>query len=60
MMRIDSNQSSSPGRGPFRPGIATFIWIVVLIVVLLALAHTMVHHRFHRGGWINQSHKLRP
>jgi len=59
-MTTDSNEASGTGRKPSRPGIVTFIWIVVLVVILFLLAHTMVHHRFHRGGWFNQSHKLQP
>jgi hypothetical protein len=52
-MTADSNAPSGEGRKPPKPGIATFIWIVVLVVILFMLAHTMVHHRFHRGGRAN-------
>ena len=60
MITTDSNEAPGARRKPPRPGIVTFIWIVVLVVILFALAQTMVHHRFHRGGWFNQSHKLQP
>jgi len=58
-MTTDSNEG--PGaRRKLRPGIVTFIWIVVLVVILLALAHTMVHHRFHRGGRANPNGTIGP
>jgi hypothetical protein len=52
-MNTDSNEATGAGRKPTRPGIVTLIWIVVLVVIFFALAHTMVHHRFHRGGTAN-------
>jgi hypothetical protein len=52
-MATDSTKPSREGRKPPRPRIGTFIWIIVLVVILFALAETMVHHRFHRGGRAN-------
>jgi len=59
-MISDSNEASNTGRKPPRPRIGTFIWIVVLVVILFALAETMVHHRFHRGGRANPNGTLGP
>jgi hypothetical protein len=60
MMTIDSNEASGTGRKPPKPGIGAFIWIVVLVVILFALAHAMVHHRFHRGGRANPNGTIGP
>jgi fatty acid desaturase len=58
-----TNDSTKPsgerGKSP-TPGIGTLIWIVVLVVVLFVLAHTMVHHRFHRGGRANPNGTIGP
>ena len=35
--------------------IVQFLFIVVLAVAFYLLALSMVHHRFHRGGWYNQN-----
>ena len=35
--------------------IGQFLFIVVLAVAFYLLALSMVHHRFHRGGWYNQN-----
>jgi hypothetical protein len=59
-MTTDSNEASGTGRKPLRPGIGTFIWIVVLVIILFALAHAMVHHRFHRGGRANPNGTVGP
>jgi len=40
--------------------IGQFLFFVVLAVVFFLLAQSMVHHRFHRGGWLNQNDTLRP
>jgi hypothetical protein len=42
----------------FRVGQVLFF--VVLAVAFYLLALSMVHHRFHRGGWYNQNQTLRP
>jgi hypothetical protein len=59
-MTTDSNENSREGRKRPRPGIGTFIWVVVLVIVFFALAHTMAHHRFHRGGWANPNGSIGP
>jgi hypothetical protein len=59
-MTNDSNGSSGTGKKPHRSRIVTFIWIVVLVAILFLLAHTMVHHRFHRGGRANPNGTIGP
>ena len=41
-------------------GIGKFLFIVALAVLLFLLAHSMVHHRFFRGGWRNQHGSISP
>jgi hypothetical protein len=59
-MTTDSSESPGPGRRPLRRRIGPFIWIVVLVIILFALARTMVHHRFHRGGRANPNGTIGP
>jgi len=40
--------------------IAQFLLLVGLAVAVFLLAQSMVHHRFFRGGWVNQHGVLRP
>jgi uncharacterized membrane protein YcjF (UPF0283 family) len=40
--------------------IGQLLFFVILAVVFFLLAQSMVHHRFHRGGWLNQNDTLRP
>jgi hypothetical protein len=40
--------------------IGRFLFLVGLAVAFFLLAQSMVHHRFFRGGWINQNGTLRP
>ena len=40
--------------------IGQFLFLVGLPVAVFLLAQSMVHHRFFRGGWINQNGTLRP
>jgi hypothetical protein len=41
-------------------GIAKFLFIVFLIVILFLLGQSMVHHRFFRGGRIDRNGTVRP
>ena len=41
-------------------GIGKFLFIVVLALLFFLLAHSMVRHRFFRGGWRNQHGSLSP
>jgi hypothetical protein len=34
--------------------------LVVAVVALFLLGQSMVHHRFFRGGWMNQNDTIRP
>jgi uncharacterized membrane protein YcjF (UPF0283 family) len=40
--------------------IGQFLFFVVLAVAFYLLALSMVHHRFHRGGWLDQNQTIRP
>ena len=41
-------------------GIGKFLFIVVLALLFFLLAHSMVRHRFFRGGWRNQHGSISP
>jgi hypothetical protein len=40
--------------------IGRFLFVVVLAVAVFLLGLNMVHHRFFRGGYINQHGVLKP
>ncbi|MGA3128659.1 MAG: hypothetical protein ABSD13_18335 [Candidatus Korobacteraceae bacterium] len=40
--------------------IGRFLFVVVLAVAVFLLGLSMVHHRFFRGGYINQHGVLKP
>jgi flagellar basal body-associated protein FliL len=40
--------------------IGQFLFVVVLAVAFYLLGLSMVHHRFFRGGYINQHGVLKP
>jgi hypothetical protein len=40
--------------------IGRVLFFVALAVAFYLLGLSMVHHRFHRGGWLNQNQTLRP
>jgi len=40
--------------------IGRFLFVVVLAVAIYLLGLSMVHHRFFRGGYINQHGVLKP
>jgi hypothetical protein len=40
--------------------IGQFLFLIGLAVSVFLLAQSMVHHRFFRGGWIDQNGTLRP
>ncbi|MGA7521095.1 MAG: hypothetical protein WBW84_01345 [Acidobacteriaceae bacterium] len=54
------NKVTGPENRRRRSRIVAFLVILFLGVILLLLGHAMVRHRFHRGGWMNQRHKLQP
>jgi len=41
-------------------GIAQFVFLIGLAVAVFLLGRSMIHHRFFRGGYINQYGVLRP
>ena len=41
-------------------GFGKFLFIVVLALLFFLLAHSMVRHRFFRGGWRNQHGSISP
>ena len=41
-------------------GIGKLLLIVVLALLFFLLAHSMVRHRFFRGGWRNQHGSISP
>ena len=41
-------------------GIGKFLFIAVLALLFFLLAHSMVRHRFFRGGWRNQHGSISP
>jgi len=41
-------------------GIGKLLFIVVLALLFFLLAHSMVRHRFFRGGWRNQHGSISP
>jgi hypothetical protein len=41
-------------------GIAKFLFIAILTLLFYLLAQSMVHHRFFRGGWMNNNTSTRP
>ena len=41
-------------------GIGKLLFIVVLALLFFLLAHSMVSHRFFRGGWRDQHGSISP
>jgi hypothetical protein len=41
-------------------GVTKFLFIVILTLLIYLLAHSMVRHRFFKGGWMNQNDSVRP
>jgi hypothetical protein len=59
-MTISSNGRASAGvKSPWLV-IGRVLFLVILASLFYWLANSMVHHRFHRGGWINQNDTLKP
>ncbi len=58
-----ANYSNTTGSaGPKSPwlGIGRFLFVVALVIIFFLLGQSMVHHRFCRGGWVDQNGTLRP
>lgn len=41
------------------PGL-NILFVLLLVILLFLLVHTMVTHRFHRGGWVNRHGTITP
>jgi hypothetical protein len=59
-MTKNANKEVPERQKPLWFRIGQFLFFVVLAVAFYLLALSMVHHRFHRGGWLNQNQTLRP
>ena len=59
-MTTYSNTPDPEGAKPPSFGIGKFLFVVVLAVVLFLLVHSMVHHRFFRGGRVNRNGSIVP
>jgi hypothetical protein len=59
-MTTNSNTPIPSGRRSTWFRIGQFLFVVVLAVAFYLLGLSMVHHRFFRGGYINQHGVLKP
>jgi hypothetical protein len=59
-MTTNSNTPIPSGRRSLWFRIGKFLFVVVLAVAVFLLGLSMVHHRFFRGGYINQHGVLKP
>lgn len=41
------------------PGL-NFLFVLFLVILLFLLVHSMVTHRFHRGGWVDRHGAISP
>jgi len=54
--RVSDTQSSNPNR----LAAGRYLFVIVLMALIFLLGLSMVHHRFFRGGTINQHGVLKP
>jgi hypothetical protein len=59
-MRESDNSLDTDGPRSFGRGVVRLLLLVVAVVALFLLGQSMVHHRFFRGGWMNQNDTIRP
>jgi hypothetical protein len=59
-MTTNANKESSEPQGPPWFRIVRFLFLVVLVIAIYLLALSMVHHRFFRGGYVNEHGVLKP
>jgi hypothetical protein len=52
-------RDSAPSQPPW-VGIVKFLLLAILVILIFLLGHTMVSHRFFRGGRVNQRGVLNP
>jgi len=59
-MPTDLDRTAPEERRSMWSGIGKFLFIVVLALLFFLLAHSMVRHRFFRGGWRNPHGSISP
>ena len=59
-MAAYSNTPAPEGGKPPSFGIGKFLFGIVLAVIFFLLLHSMVHHRFFRGGGVNRNGSIVP
>ena len=59
-MATYSNTPAPEGEKPPSFGIGKFLFVIVLAVIFFLLVHSMVHHRFFRGGRVNRNGSIVP
>ena len=59
-MTKNSSKKTPERRTSLRFRIGRFLFVVVLAVAVFLLGLSMVHHRFFRGGYINQHGVFKP
>ena len=59
-MASESKATSRPGETSSWGKIGKFLFVIGLAVAIFLLGLSMVHHRFFRGGYINQHGVLKP
>ena len=59
-MTTDLDTTAAEERRSMWLGIGKFLFIVVLALLFFLLAHSMVRHRFFRGGWRNRHGSISP
>jgi hypothetical protein len=59
-MTKNANKEAREQQKPLWFRMGQFLFFVVLVIAFYMLALSMLHHRFHRGGWYNQNQTLRP
>ncbi len=59
-MATYSHSPDPEGEKPPSFGIGKFLFVVLLAVIFLLLVNSMVHHRFFRGGRVNQHGTIVP
>jgi hypothetical protein len=59
-MTTDLDRMAPEERKSMWSGIGKLLSIAVLALLFFLLAHSMVRHRFFRGGWRNQHGSISP
>ena len=59
MTMIANTRDPEPTQSPWL-GVVKFLLLVAMVGLMFMLAHSMVTHRFFRGGWVDQRDVLKP